>query len=714
MSQAKATSAQSSDGKTAVSSAPKKEYISLLALTMMNVTMIAGIGNDVQQAFYGLSSVTFFAIGALVFFIPTGLVAAELASGWGQRGGSFRWIGEGLGEAPAFLSLFILWFQTTIMFGSGMPTAAATIGFYTPNLEWAIHFAEHPSHTLIIVLCWMAFYWFLAFLSTKGVKAFSKLAQYGVLIGSIIPLAVMVILSIVWLMQGNRPNIEFTAEGLIPKWEGLPTLAMAAGVFFSYAGIEMNAAHIKQLEDPKNEYPKAIFLSMIICFLIFVVGTLIIATIIPEGKINLLYTLAQTFAELGATIGMPWLYMVFTWAGLFNLVANLVTNMAGPSFMLGQVARAGFLPPKLQSNNAHGMPSRLIYFQMFFASLIALIFLLIPNIEGFVILITQAVTILYMFYYILMFVAYIKLKYDQPYRPRSFTVPGGMFGAWFVTVVGVASCVFGIVLALVPPAQLLDQIGSPITYVAIVGCLDAFVIFLALVIYKISRKHNWVDPSNEFAPFTWQIEGLKKPQKVLSNISSDDMTAGQDPMGLPIVRPYGPNDTTKDIIEYVKSRGGTDSDIEDALHPKHTPAPPRSKNAGPAPDPSINHIALGAPVSALHSPLIHIPDSHPYYTLEEIQQMKTVKKWLTEAEAEEDQQIAYATQNQIKTPDTQSTSSEQASQQTQQVSPQPSDKASQSSDNAADSQATSQKTSTQSSAPDQTKTDGSSCDTSSK
>ena len=62
-------------------------YISLMALVMMNVTIIGSVANDVQQAYYGLSSVTLFIIGALVFFLPTGLVAAELASGWGQRGG---------------------------------------------------------------------------------------------------------------------------------------------------------------------------------------------------------------------------------------------------------------------------------------------------------------------------------------------------------------------------------------------------------------------------------------------------------------------------------------------------------------------------------------------------------------------------------------------------------------------------------------------------
>ena len=50
-------------------SAPKVNsgtYISLMALVMMNVTIIGSVANDVQQAYYGLSSVTLFIIGAIV------------------------------------------------------------------------------------------------------------------------------------------------------------------------------------------------------------------------------------------------------------------------------------------------------------------------------------------------------------------------------------------------------------------------------------------------------------------------------------------------------------------------------------------------------------------------------------------------------------------------------------------------------------------------
>ncbi|MBQ3308327.1 MAG: hypothetical protein IJG77_00790, partial [Aeriscardovia sp.] len=48
----------------------KPATMSMMALAMMNIAMLAGVGNDVQMAFYGLSSVTYYILGAILFFIP--------------------------------------------------------------------------------------------------------------------------------------------------------------------------------------------------------------------------------------------------------------------------------------------------------------------------------------------------------------------------------------------------------------------------------------------------------------------------------------------------------------------------------------------------------------------------------------------------------------------------------------------------------------------
>lgn len=132
-----------------------------------------------------------------------------------------------------------------------MPSFTATIMFYTPNYDAAVKFAQAPQHELLIMTGWIILYWVLTYLATKGVKAFSNIAKYGVIIGSLIPLAVMVILAIVWVAQGHQPVIPMTPK-VDSKWNGMSTLALAAGVFFSYTGIDTNAAHIKQLKHPEK------------------------------------------------------------------------------------------------------------------------------------------------------------------------------------------------------------------------------------------------------------------------------------------------------------------------------------------------------------------------------------------------------------------------------------------------------------------------------
>lgn len=113
------------------------------------------------------------------------------------------------------------------------------------------------------------------------------------------------------------------------------TLALVAGILFSWAGIDMNAAHIKELKHPSKQYPVSIFFAGILAFIIFAVGTLIIAAIIPASKINILDALFVTFHDLGATIHAPWLYMLFIYANSLVMLAIWITNLAGSSFMLG-------------------------------------------------------------------------------------------------------------------------------------------------------------------------------------------------------------------------------------------------------------------------------------------------------------------------------------------------------------------------------------------
>lgn len=130
-----------------------------------------------------------------------------------------------------------------------------------------------------------------------------------------------------------------------------------------------------------------------------------------------------------------------------------------------------------------------MYTQMIGMTLIAYLVKLVPNVEGFVILLTQTVTVLYLFYYVLMFTTFLKLRYNQPNRPRSFKVSDGKFGAWVVDLVGVGSCIFGIVLALYPLAQIAAEVESPVVYVSTILILVTVILGICFIVYQASKRH---------------------------------------------------------------------------------------------------------------------------------------------------------------------------------------------------------------------------------
>lgn len=56
-----------------------------------------------SEAVYGPSSAFYYLFAAIVFLIPTALVAAELAAMFADKqGGVFRWVGEAMGARTGF------------------------------------------------------------------------------------------------------------------------------------------------------------------------------------------------------------------------------------------------------------------------------------------------------------------------------------------------------------------------------------------------------------------------------------------------------------------------------------------------------------------------------------------------------------------------------------------------------------------------------------
>ncbi|MGL4454874.1 MAG: putative glutamine/gamma-aminobutyrate antiporter GadC [Plesiomonas sp.] len=460
--------------------------ISVATLAIMNITTVVSLRGLPAEAEYGITSAFYYIFAALFFLIPVALVAAELATGWPQKGGVFRWIGQAFGHRWGFVAIYLQWVATTIWFPTVLIFAAVSLAFIGPHQSADAALAGNRLYTVGIVL---AVYWLATAVTLRGIKSSAKVATLGGLIGTIIPACILMVLTLIYVCTGNP--IHFTASGadFFPDLSNFNNLVLAASIFLFFGGMEINAVHVVEVENPSKNYPIAIITAAALTVLIFIFGTLCIATLIPKSQINLVQSLLVAYDALFAHFGLSWLGELTAAALAFGVLGQITAIVAGPSTGLLQVGREGYLPPFFQKTNKNGVQSHILIFQGIIVSIMSVFLVVLPSVQSTYQILGQLASILYLLMYIMLFAAAIYLRYKEPETPRPYRVPGGKVGMWIIAGAGFIGSVLACVLSFIPPSQI--SVGDPSSYVIIliVGTVCFFVV--PLIVYA-CRKPAWI------------------------------------------------------------------------------------------------------------------------------------------------------------------------------------------------------------------------------
>ncbi|HSW71111.1 MAG TPA: amino acid permease, partial [Gammaproteobacteria bacterium] len=157
--------------------APK--LLSVFALVMINVCAVDSLRNLTMGAEYGLALVFFYALAALLFFLPTVLVTAELATGWPITGGAYVWVREAFGPRWGFLSIWLQWVYNVIWY----PTIFA---FVAGILAYLIE-PELVNNKTYMVATVLLLYWAMTLVNCFGLSIAHWVSTVGALFGTILP-----------------------------------------------------------------------------------------------------------------------------------------------------------------------------------------------------------------------------------------------------------------------------------------------------------------------------------------------------------------------------------------------------------------------------------------------------------------------------------------------------------------------------------------------
>ena len=479
----------------------KATKLSVATLAIMNVTAVVSLRGLPAEAEYGVSSAFYYLFAAIVFLIPTALVAAELAAMFSDKqGGVFRWVGEAFGKRMGFLAIWLQWVESTIWYPTVLTFGAVSLAFIGMNHAYDMTLASNRLYTLVVVL---AIYWLATFISLKGMSWVGKVSKVGGLVGTIIPAGLLVILAIVYLVAGGTSQMDFHGS-FFPDLTNFNNLVLASSIFLFYAGMEMGGIHVKEVDNPSKNYPKAVLVGSLVTVLIFVLGTFSLGIIIPKEDINLTQSLLVGFDRYFAFIKASWLSPIIAIALAFGVLAGVLTWVAGPSKGIFAVGRAGYLPPFFQKTNKIGVQRNILLIQGAIVTLLGLLFVVMPSVQSFYQILSQLTVLLYLIMYLLMFAAAIYLRYNMKDVARPFRIGSKGNGLmWIIGGLGFLGSLLAFILSFIPPGQI--SVGSNAMWysVLVIGCI--VVVVAPLIIYAM-RKPSWKDASTNFEPFHWEEE----------------------------------------------------------------------------------------------------------------------------------------------------------------------------------------------------------------
>ncbi len=454
--------------------------ISFFSLSILIIAAIDSIRNLPAVALFGSSLIFFFILSALVFLIPTSLVAAELSAAFPEKGGVYQWILKAFGKRSAMAAIWLQWINTMVWYPSFLSFVAGTLAYLiNPEL------VENKTYLVSVILI---IFWGLTLINLKGLHVSAIVNNLCALIGTVLPMLFLIGLGFAWVLLGEPLQISLTKDDLFPSLSNATNWVSLVAIMASFLGIELAGVHVNDIKNPQKNFPKAVFIAALFILFSMIFGSLSIAFVLPEKEISLVSGVMQVFTGMFKVFGLEKLSFILTLCIGLGAIGTMINWLISPAKGLLHAAEFGFLPPFFAKTNKAGIAYNILFAQAILVTIFCLLFLLVPSVNAFYWFLTALSTELYMIMYILMFCAGLKLHYQYTNRPGAFKIPGKTIGIWGTSLLGFIGCTTTIIISFFPPTNI--DIGSSSRYISMICIGNLLTISPLLLFYRYQSKRK--------------------------------------------------------------------------------------------------------------------------------------------------------------------------------------------------------------------------------
>ncbi|WP_213357406.1 amino acid permease [Enterococcus casseliflavus] len=455
-----------------------KKKLSLLSFFAITASMVMTVYEYPTFATSKMNLVFYLLVGGFLWFIPVALCSAEMATvkGW-EKGGLYTWVSKTLGRKWGFAAIFFQWFQITVGF-------ITMIYFIVGALSYALNWPALNTNVWLKLIATLVIFWLITISQFGGTKNTAKIAKVGFFVGIVATGIILFILGIVYIAQGHPIKVSFGSGAWIPDFTKINTLVVFVSFILAYAGVESSASHVKDMDNPGKNYPKAILILVVATILLDTLGGATVAATIPQNQLSLDTGVIQAYSYLIHHFGGgEWLVRLIAVVICLGVIAEIAAWVVGPSTAMLEAAENGLLPKQMAKVNQHNVPINIVLVQGIIVSIWAVVLTLGGGGANLSFFVAMALTVcIYLVAYVLLFLSYIKLVKEKDDLTRTYHIPGGKNVKIGVAMVGLLVSIFSFFISFFPPSDIGSGKGG--TYLAILIISWLIIVVIPFVIYK--------------------------------------------------------------------------------------------------------------------------------------------------------------------------------------------------------------------------------------
>jgi amino acid transporter len=274
-------------------------------------------------------------------------------------------------------------------------------------------------------------------------------------------------------------------ETLKPDFSNLPSLNLLAAIAFAFAGLELASTMGDEVENPRRNLPRAVFISAPLIALAYILGTGAVLWLVPGGEINVVSGFLQAIQNGARNLspGLWWLGPAC--AALYTLgnIGGVGAWLIGPARVAFVIGLDRYFPAWFgKVHPAWHTPYAAILVQAGLATIFLLLSILGrgTSVEEVYLILLDTQILIYFIPYLYLFVVFLVHRRRGENAEEAVLAPGGEAGAWLIGGSGIVVTLFAMIVATIPPPDSTNPwlfrmkvIGGALGFVLIGGLIYA-------------------------------------------------------------------------------------------------------------------------------------------------------------------------------------------------------------------------------------------------